>query len=224
MKNKEEYLRALKNELKALPAEEQDSTMEYYTDYFNEAGEENFQEVVEQLGSPEKLGAYIRTKFTCVPATQKKKEDKNEDKQHSSTKSSSNSQTPEKQSSGVNVLLVIILLLLTLPVWGPILLSLLGIVFGLSIAFIALGFAGIVTAIALLGAGIAVCFASFVAFFTKPLTSILSLGCGIFILGLGILAAVIGIWLCSKLVPVIIRFIVKVFQMPFNKNKQGGQA
>lgn len=224
MKNKEEYLQALQNELRALPAEEQDSAMEYYTDYFNDAGEEHFQEVVEELGSPEKLGSYIRTKFTCVPATQKQNEDKHEDKQHASNKSSFNSQTPEKQASGLNILLVIVLLLLTFPVWGPILLSFLGIVFGLFISFIALGFAGIIGAIALLGAGISLCIASFVAFFTEPLTSILSLGCGIFILGLGILAAVAGIWLCIKLVPRIIRLIVKVCQMPFNKNKKGGQA
>jgi len=66
--NKETYLEALKREIAALPADEQESALQYYADYFDDAGSENEQKVIAELGSPAELGAFIRSRFSCVPA------------------------------------------------------------------------------------------------------------------------------------------------------------
>lgn len=56
---KDEYLNILSDRLKVLPAEEYRDIMEYYTEYFAEAGEENEEEVITELGDVEELAKRI---------------------------------------------------------------------------------------------------------------------------------------------------------------------
>lgn len=47
-----QYLAELSTRLAKLPAEERDSAMRFYVEYFDEAGEGNEQQVIDQLGQP----------------------------------------------------------------------------------------------------------------------------------------------------------------------------
>lgn len=51
--NKTEYLNSLRNLLHHLPKEELDKAMEYYEEYFADAGVENEAQAIEDLGSPQ---------------------------------------------------------------------------------------------------------------------------------------------------------------------------
>lgn len=51
---KNEYLRTLARELRKLPKEEFDTAMDYYTEYFEDAGPEKEQEIIQELGIPVK--------------------------------------------------------------------------------------------------------------------------------------------------------------------------
>ena len=55
--NKNEYLRILSEKIGCLPHDEYCNIMEYYTEYFEDA--ENEQSVIEELGSPENLAERI---------------------------------------------------------------------------------------------------------------------------------------------------------------------
>lgn len=57
--NASEFLMRLDGQLKRLPAAERESALSYYRDYFADAGIENEQKVLEELGSPEELGEAI---------------------------------------------------------------------------------------------------------------------------------------------------------------------
>lgn len=57
--NKEEYMKQLKINLKRLPKEDFNRAVEYYEEYFAEAGEENEQKAVEDLGSPKEAADQI---------------------------------------------------------------------------------------------------------------------------------------------------------------------
>ncbi len=57
--NKEEYLRQLKEKLKRLPREDFERAVEYYEEYFQEAGEENEAKAIEDLGSPQEAAEQI---------------------------------------------------------------------------------------------------------------------------------------------------------------------
>jgi uncharacterized membrane protein len=72
--NKFEFLTVLKRNLSKLPKEEIDSAISFYEEYFNDAGEENEQEVIEKLGSSQAVAAKIIGEFALKDIeTQKKK-------------------------------------------------------------------------------------------------------------------------------------------------------
>ena len=52
---KYEFLGDLSRLLKDLPEEERKQALHYYEDYFADAGEDNEQEVLNELGSPENM-------------------------------------------------------------------------------------------------------------------------------------------------------------------------
>lgn len=58
--SKEAFIRRLRELLAGLPQSEAEEAIQYYEDYFADAGEENEAKVIEELGSPEKVAANIR--------------------------------------------------------------------------------------------------------------------------------------------------------------------
>lgn len=59
--SREEYLDQLAYLLQDIPQEERDEAMEFYRDYFEEAGEGQEAYVISTLGSPEKVAAQIKS-------------------------------------------------------------------------------------------------------------------------------------------------------------------
>ena len=57
--NKDQYLRKLEYLLSDLPEEERREAMEYYVEYFEEAGPEREAEVMRELGTPETVAETI---------------------------------------------------------------------------------------------------------------------------------------------------------------------
>ena len=49
---RKEFMELLKKYLKRLPIEDFDNAIEYFSEYFDEAGPENEQQVMEELGQP----------------------------------------------------------------------------------------------------------------------------------------------------------------------------
>ena len=58
--NREEFMQALERALYDIPAEEKEAALQYYNEYFDDAGAENEQDVLKSLGAPEKLAESIR--------------------------------------------------------------------------------------------------------------------------------------------------------------------
>ena len=56
---REEYLRQLERYLKRLPKEDYDSAMEHFIEYFDEAGPEGEQAVIEELGTPKQAASEL---------------------------------------------------------------------------------------------------------------------------------------------------------------------
>lgn len=57
--SKNEYMAKLEKKLKHLPKSDRRVALEYYEEYFEEAGVENEQNVIEELGSPEQVAKQI---------------------------------------------------------------------------------------------------------------------------------------------------------------------
>lgn len=56
----EEFMRKLGSLLEGVPADEREEALQYYSDYFADAGKENEEQVLKELGSPEKVAALIK--------------------------------------------------------------------------------------------------------------------------------------------------------------------
>ena len=85
---REEYLSALKNEIMSLTQDEQAEALQYYSDFFEEANDD--EKVIAELGSPEELAKTITAKFAnAVVATETEKEsdekDSNDSKEYGET-------------------------------------------------------------------------------------------------------------------------------------------
>ncbi len=61
--NRKKFIDILKEELSKLPDEEIDAAIEYYEEYFDEAGAENEEEVLSELGSPKKVASQIKSEY-----------------------------------------------------------------------------------------------------------------------------------------------------------------
>ena len=57
---RDEYLTALKNNIQSLTIDEQNEALQYYSDYFDDANDD--EKVMEELGTPEEVAALIREK------------------------------------------------------------------------------------------------------------------------------------------------------------------
>ncbi len=75
--NKIEYMESLKNHLRRLPKEDYDRAIDYFEEYFADAGVENEEQVIEDLGSPDfaakEIIATIAIKNTENPTKDVKK-------------------------------------------------------------------------------------------------------------------------------------------------------
>lgn len=63
--NRNEFIDMLRKELSKLPQEEIDAAVEYYEEYFDEVGPEREDELIQELGSPKKIAAQIKSEYTA---------------------------------------------------------------------------------------------------------------------------------------------------------------
>ena len=68
--SKDEYLAELKINIMSLTVEEQNDALQYYSDYFDEAGDD--EKVIKELGSPAELAQTIKEKFANALVDTKK--------------------------------------------------------------------------------------------------------------------------------------------------------
>ena len=61
--NRREFIARLKEEISRLPQEEIEAAAEYYEEYFDEAGADKEQDVLERLGSPKKVASQIKSEY-----------------------------------------------------------------------------------------------------------------------------------------------------------------
>lgn len=205
--NRNEYMAALRRALSVLPEEERANALRYYEEYFDDAGPENEQQVISDLGAPEKVAEQILADYrelTAIP--------------HQEAGGAAGK--PRRRWRGVPPWLLIVLVLLAIPVGIPllaILVGAVGTVFGILIAAAAVVFAFVVVVpLGLLLAGIILCGFSF-ALWGMPASAVTTLGCGLALFALGVLVTLLMIKLCTLFVPPLFRGFVTIIRWPFDK-------
>ena len=202
---KQEFLTALSAELAALPEEERKLATAYYDDYFADAGAENELAVLRELGSPKAVAQSIL-------------EDYYKDKPGRELQAKP--PVAENPKQAIPLWAIVLIALFAIPVGIPLLGGLFGTAFGILVAILAVFFSLGVVAAALLISGIAVIFASIAAFIAEPLAGLLTLGTGLLLTGIGVVGTILIVKFYVYIIPKIIRGIVRLCRLPFQKRQQ----
>ena len=220
--NRNEYMAALRQALAGLPDEERASALRYYEEYFDDAGPENEQRVITDLGAPDKVAAQILADYrelTTVPRASQ-----GEAGGTTGAYTYDAAQTPSGGKKGVPAWLIVLLVLLALPLGVPLLAAAVATIGSLLFAAAVVAVCLVVVVpVCMVIAGVALIAFSFFLWWT-PASAIVTLGGGFASLALGILVAALMIKLCMLIVPPVIRGIVAILRWPIDKlrNRQNG--
>lgn len=245
--NRLEFMSRLELLLSDLSQGEKVEALQYYNDYFNDAGVENEQDVIESLGSPEKVASIIREGLNDGDGSrgefnengfsgygtvdhaeverfhgegQKEQKTANGYSQKTQRESSENTWNGEKKKKNTgNIILIVILCIFAFPILAPLFLSFLAVLASVLVAAIAFFGAIIVAGIALIITGIILTVLGIVKMFISPFAGLCISGAGLFCAGIGILLSICSFWLILKIIPGLIQGIVKLCRMPFERKK-----
>ena len=213
--NAYEYLQALRAALAVLPDDEIDSAMRYYEDYFLDAGDENAEKVIKQLGPPEQVAEAILRDYTGV-ARRRPERFEEEKAQTVDGVPLGRDGKPLTRKKGINPWMLACIVLLAL-IFGPIAITVIGAII-LAVVGLIVGVAACVVAVpaaTLIGGGALVLF-SFLLWAT-PASALATLGAGLVVGAVGLLLVLLVIKLCILFVPPIIRGLVALIRWPIEK-------
>lgn len=217
--NKEEYMRRLAEALTGVPQSEKEEALQYYNDYFDDAGVENEQDVMNSLGDPEKLAETIRKEQGGQQDTYNG-DSYAEDSYMGTTGGEDTEEKKNKLSGGVIALIVILAILAS-----PIILSLAVAVISAIVGVLAGIFSAIVAIIAVIAALICVAIALIITAIAigvvSPFGAVVLSGIGIMIAAICVFLIMAVVWLFGVALPWIVKGIIKLFKMMFGK--KGGK-
>lgn len=217
---KEQFLFQLEQKLLDIPEDERAEAMEYYRDYFSDAGPENEEQVIAELGSPDKVAASIKEGLHAG------REDGGTVGQPPQMRGAANSYSQANQGrtrtdSRSKWILIIIVAILTFPVW----IGVVGALFGLLVAVIAillcLVAAAALLAVAGLIAGVICVIVGIVRFFTGGLIAgLMTVSVGLLLFAMGCLCMAALAFLFGQVMPWLLRSISNLLHNGFRRRKR----
>lgn len=208
--NRKEFLKQLEELLSDIPEAERRDAMNYYQNYFDDAGVEQEQTILEELGSPEKVAESIKRDLfgenydAYVKAKQEKQQETIEKQQ--------------RENRTLRNILIVVALVLTFPIW----IGLVALAFGILVTVFA-GLFGVAVAViavvaACLFAGVAVTVIGMInAVAGFPAVGLIVIAGGLLVFMIGILGVVALVWIFGRIFPWLIRAIVRLCKRPFQK-------
>ncbi len=211
-----EFMSKLRQALSGLPDEEIANALRYYEEYFDDAGPEREYEAAEELGDPQKAADQILADYREVATVPPRNDTSTGTNANTGTAPQGATTQSAPRKKGINPILLLILILFALPIIIPLGAVLMGL---LLTAVAVLAVIGIVIAaipVCMLVAGVAfVVFSFFV--WNHPASALVTLGSGLGLLGVGILAALLLIKLCTLFVPPLFRGFIAILRWPIDK-------
>ena len=224
---REEFLKQLEQLLDGISEEEKADALAFYRSYFEDAGEENEESVIAELESPEKVAQSIKKNLGMekengpygMPADQNPEWNKNDDDMFVKSE-----EAPKEKKGGWSAA-AIVLVVLTSPLWltlllvvASLLLAVVATLFGIAVAVVAVMASLVFAGFLLIGFG-------FSTLFTGGVAVGLGLtGAGLLVLGLGIFAVLLVVWVSGVFLPWAVRGIARLCKKPFEKKKESGVA
>lgn len=233
--NRKEFMSRLEGLLWNVSSGEREEALQYYNDYFDDAGAENEQSVIETLGTPEKIAETIRSELQGEERAGKASGSNREvipwgeaesgerepgggkyaDREAGGGGYGGNAhELPRKKAEGMSggvLALLVVLALLALPIGLPVILGALGTLFGMLVTWFALIFGFGVAAAALLGVLLLLIILGGMCVMLNPFVGLALWGCGLVCGGLGLLLLMLTVAMAGIATPAMFRGIAWIF-------------
>lgn len=215
--SKNEFIDRLAQLLADVSPEERDEALTYYREYIEDAGLENEEAILQELGSPEEIAAAIKVDSDFRSSRQPLAPiaDTYSHQEQSYRQTASTSASPDlKDPDSTVIILTVILAVVLSPLWFPIIIAVFATLAGILIGALFGGIGCILVGISLFIAAVVCLFKS------TLLVAFSLLGAGLLVAAIGILFIVLGVWLCATVIPWCATGIGKVFHKLFSRNKE----
>jgi len=209
-----EFMEQLEHLLSNVSIAEKEEALQYYNDYFDDAGEENEQQVIASLGTPEAVAESIQKDTAAQMAAAEANDDTaviQYQEVYSERQEERFSPEPPKNTSlptWVIVLLIILAVFACPALFGSIF-GALGGIFGLLAGWLCLCIVPFVVAIAFFAAFVVALIGAILSLLLAPYVGLASLGVAFVSLGIGLFSLMFGVFMVGKATPAIFTGIKK---------------
>lgn len=223
--NRIEFMTELAALLQDVPVEERKEAMQYYNDYFDDAGEEE-KDVVKELGSPAKVAENIKKDLgiqTEIPSGGAQNTGANHTGAQDARAQDNGTQNVGTQNVGTqeqsNHIWKIVLIVLVVIFGIPLLLGIGCGVLGLLAGIIATVFSVILTAVLVVITGVLAVVSGIALLIAEPAVGLALIGGGLIAGVCGVIASVLLVKLCMIAFPAAGRWIAKMWNKVKNRKK-----
>ena len=204
--NRIDFMRRLEVLLSDLPENERREAVQYYNDYFNDAGVENEEEVLESLGTPEEVAGSIREGLREEAREKGEFSEKGfkQDGQKQEKKDAGDRYRAEGRKKGMSasaVALIVICCLVASPVLIPLAITLIVVLAVLGAVFISLVLVFLLVGVVCIVSGVIAFFGSLTELFLAPASAVMGIGMSLIAVGAGILLTMLLVFVISKIFP-----------------------
>lgn len=199
--DKEKFLSELKEKLSNLSAEERDLVIADYEKKFDAAKMQSEKSVIDEIGSMDKITEDILKSKNNSVVINNVQENKNESKREENSNNNNS-------LNFVSLMLIAIFIIILIPVIIPLFIAICGILIGFFFAGVGISIGGV----ALSGAGL-------VGLFIQPVNGLLLVGIGCMLFAIGLLLTICSVYISAICFPMLIRGIVKICSVPFQKGE-----
>ena len=206
---KQEFLEKLNYLLSDVPKTERDSAIQYYEEYFEEAGIGENELIPKDMEAPEKIARDIRAGLG-----------NEEQPQESYFQKEPYNKIEKQKMDRSKIILLIILAVFTAPLWGGILLSIAGVLLGIVCALFGIAVAMVSVMASLLIAGVVVVVVGAMEIPVSPIAGITAIGVGLVLFGIGLLLLLAVVWSFSVLIPATFRGMGWLIQRIFGRKER----
>lgn len=230
--NRTEFMRQLERLLQSIPETEREEALQYYNDYFDDAGVENEKEVLDALGNPAKVAENIKRDLygddVVQSSTIKHPPAKYQD---ASEQGQAFAQAKEKKSffgrmgdkfdslPAWGQVLIIIAGIFLAPALIGIVSTIIGALFGLVVSWFSLILGFGAAALALIAVLFVLVIAGFMCLAEAPLGGVALAGVGLLCGGIGILFLMLTVAMLCIATPAIFKGIAKLCRNIFGKKE-----
>lgn len=188
---RQEYMEQLKKYLKRLPKEDYENAIEYFSEYFDEAGPQKEQQVMKELGEPKEAARELL--LNLLQESVENDQDIVEEKAAVQPEAASGG---KKRSPG-KIILLAILVLCASPVSLALLVGVLAVLLAVVVTATAVIFSLGITSIAATAGGIVTVGFGATLVLKSAAAACMMIGGGFLMTGLGILAGLLTVYICK---------------------------